>query len=61
MMPKVPEPPQSAAQERLLEQLRSTASAIGYRMLVRSIVNPDKLGHLGAVADMRGLLSRRRR
>ena len=28
---------------------------------VRSIVNPDKLGHLGAVADMRGLLARRRR
>jgi RNA polymerase sigma-70 factor (ECF subfamily) len=27
---------------------------------VRSIVNPDKLGHIGPVADMRALLKRRR-
>ncbi|HEX8105694.1 MAG TPA: RNA polymerase subunit sigma-24, partial [Solirubrobacteraceae bacterium] len=28
---------------------------------VRSIVNPDKLGHLGPVADLAGLLRGRRR
>ena len=27
---------------------------------VRSVVNPDKLGHLGAVADVRALMARRR-
>jgi RNA polymerase sigma-70 factor (ECF subfamily) len=27
---------------------------------VRSVVNPDKLGHLGEVADVRALLRRRR-
>ena len=27
---------------------------------VRSIVNPDKLGHVGPVADLRELLDRRR-
>jgi RNA polymerase sigma-70 factor (TIGR02957 family) len=33
--------------------------AEGQIQAVRSIVNPDKLGHLGPVADLRGLLRRR--
>jgi len=30
--------------------------ADGHIQAIRSVVNPDKLGHLGAVADMRQLM-----
>jgi len=33
----------------------------GQVQVVRSVVNPDKLGHLGRLADVRALLARRRR
>jgi RNA polymerase sigma-70 factor (ECF subfamily) len=34
--------------------------ADGVVQTVRAIINPDKLGHLGPVADVRGLLRERR-
>lgn len=35
--------------------------ADGVVQTIRSVINPDKLGHLGPLADVRGLLRRRRR
>ena len=35
--------------------------ADGVVQTIRSVINPDKLGHLGPPADIRGLLRRRRR
>jgi hypothetical protein len=43
--------------EEEFDELRPSAFAIAYRML-SSIVNPDKLRHLGPAADLQALLRR---